>query len=91
MNNEPQNNSGEIPLTHEARIELQRKVVEDLKKLFPADEQKKITALFEPIQEKVKPPNWSKHSNAPYYRERYALQMKQVLDSMIADYDSKNF
>lgn len=30
-----------------------------------------------------RPPGWSKRSNAPYYKEVYALQMKRVVDDML--------
>lgn len=33
-----------------------------------------------------KPQGWSRRSNAPYYKERYALQLKEVLDAMIEDH-----
>lgn len=31
-----------------------------------------------------KPPGWSRKSQAPYYNERYALQLKDTLDAMMA-------
>lgn len=35
--------------------------------------------------EKPRPKNWSRKANAPYYKERFALQFKQVLDEMLVD------
>jgi len=32
-----------------------------------------------------KPSGWSRKSNAPYYREEYALQLKKVADQMMTD------
>lgn len=34
-------------------------------------------------QHKNKPPGWSRKSNAPYYKEAYALQVKVWIDKMI--------
>lgn len=32
-----------------------------------------------------KPPGWGKRSQAPYYKERFGLEMKDVFDSMMSD------
>jgi hypothetical protein len=38
---------------------------------------------------KKKPSTWRGRTNAPYYRERFALEIKRDLDSMIKEYEEK--
>jgi len=33
-----------------------------------------------------KPKNWGRRTNAPYFRERYALELKAILDGMMLEY-----
>lgn len=39
----------------------------------------------------VKPPNYSRRSNASYYKEKYALELKSVLDAMALDRESREY
>jgi len=66
---------------------------EKLKKIFvnPEHQAKVVDILVN-----NKPRNWSRRSNAPYYREVYALEVKAVIDRMLVDrldscYDYEHF
>jgi hypothetical protein len=43
------------------------------------------------LEEKRKPSEWSKRTNAPYYRERFALELKHIIDEMIIEQANGEF
>lgn len=59
-----------------------QKVEERLKQVFANPQ---TAAAVADVLVRNKPPGWSRRSCAPYYKERYALEMKDVLDGMMAD------
>lgn len=64
--------------------QLSDEAIAQLRDLFnrvPNDRRKEI---FE--EPNKRPTNWSRKSNAPYYKERYALQLRSVLDEMIQEH-----
>jgi hypothetical protein len=63
-----------IPTDEEARIAIQTilNIPDLLDKLVAARD-----------KEKKRRSNWSKLANAPYYRKRYALELKAVVDDML--------
>lgn len=70
------------------RLEARNALLEELREKFPGITNAKINALLRENEYTIKPDKWSKKSNAPYYRERYALQIKQVFDTMIKDFEN---
>lgn len=44
-----------------------------------------LRELKEDIKPIVKPPSWGRKTVSPYYRIKFALEVKQVIDAMLAD------
>lgn len=62
---------------------LSDEAILQLRQLFhnvPLNRRKEI------FEEQKKPTAWSNRSNAPYYKERYAIQLQTILDVMIEEY-----
>lgn len=59
-------------------------IKDTIKKIFvnPEVSQRAVDLL---VPSKNKPQGWSRRSNAPYFKEEYALQMKLELDKMMVD------
>lgn len=39
------------------------------------------------LHSEEKPKNWGRRTNAPYFRERYALELRAILDGMLLEYE----
>jgi len=68
--------------------------VDDVVKKQAVELLKDIYSPVEPrvaSKEIIKPKNWSSRANAPYFRERYALAFKQVLDAMLREAEEEVF
>lgn len=62
---------------------LSDEAILQLRQLFhnvPLNRRKEI------FEEQKKPTAWSNRSNAPYYKERYAIQLQTILDVMMEEY-----
>lgn len=62
---------------------LSDEAILQLRQLFhnvPLNRRKEI------FEEQKKPTTWSNRSNAPYYKERYAIQLQTILDVMMEEY-----
>ena len=57
----------------------------------PEARKKFVKALTAPVSTTKKPSSWSSLTNAPYYRERFALELKMVADAMLAEYNEGKF
>jgi len=56
--------------------------------IFPSPE---VASKFVDMIVSNRPHGWSRHSNAPYYKEIYAIQMKKEIDKMIQSGNSLTF
>lgn len=75
----------------------------DSKSVLQEEALKKLQELLAQVKDKKKlvevlandgpkrPKGWSSLSNAPYFKERFALEFKMVLDAMIAEYKEGRF
>lgn len=63
-------------------------VNERLKQVFSNPQ---TTAAVADVLVRNKPPGWSRRSCAPYYKERFALEMKECLDGMMVDRKDRVF
>lgn len=55
------------------------------KSLFPGKSLAEVISAIELKPYQQTPKCWSKNSNAPYYQEKYALQIKVLVDWMVAN------
>ena len=67
-----------------------KEVLKNLKELLDNKESRTqlVNAITNAKTEK-RPPNWAKSSNPPYYRERFAVELRKHLDEMMTDHEDR--
>ncbi len=72
------------------RESIKDKLLEELHKIFTGEEANKHYHEYL-TKKKERPEHWKRLSNVPYYKERFALELKVVLDAMILDGQDREY
>ena len=79
-------------LTHTDKPSISAEdALKNIQDLFKKVDKEKLAKLLADRGDTKKPNNWSSLTNAPYYRERFALELKVVLDEMIQEAEANIF